>query len=352
MRNVKQFSADKILNHLDRVCEWLSTGYSRPITCELDMTNICNHRCPFCFGFASNSKDNLTIDKAKDIIKQIKDFGGRGLTFTGGGEPLLNPATLEAVKYAKSIGLDVGFITNGSFLTEEACEVILDNCVWIRISVDADCPETFKISHGMPEIEFKKILENVEVLVRMKKKKAKTTVGIGYLTFENEKIIEGIVPFAKLGKKLGVDYVQYRPLLKKFRMKEINKKTNKKILTNIEEALKYATADFEVLYSRHKYEDMKNNKTHRHYGKCYGHHFATVIAADMKMYLCCHMRGVKKYCLGDLNTQSLREIWHSEQRKNVYENIDFNDCPLLCRCNTFNEILWSIKTERRHKNFL
>ena len=38
--DVKQFSSDKILAHLDRIEEWLETGVSRPITFELDMTNL------------------------------------------------------------------------------------------------------------------------------------------------------------------------------------------------------------------------------------------------------------------------------------------------------------------------
>jgi len=83
--DVKQFSFDKILNHIDRIYEWLYKGISHPITYELDMTNLCNHRCPNCFGFFGESKDFLTLEEAKNIIKQIKDFGGRGLTFTGGG---------------------------------------------------------------------------------------------------------------------------------------------------------------------------------------------------------------------------------------------------------------------------
>lgn len=42
--NVRQFSSDKILKHLDRVNEWLRGG-PNPIIVELDMTNRCNHRC-------------------------------------------------------------------------------------------------------------------------------------------------------------------------------------------------------------------------------------------------------------------------------------------------------------------
>ncbi len=46
--DVRQFSSDKILKHLDRVNAWLKGENPYPITVEMDVTNICNHRCPEC----------------------------------------------------------------------------------------------------------------------------------------------------------------------------------------------------------------------------------------------------------------------------------------------------------------
>jgi radical SAM protein with 4Fe4S-binding SPASM domain len=90
----------------------------------------------------------------------------------------------------------------------------------------------------------------------------------------------------------------------------------------------------------------------RYYRKCYGQQFATVITASGKMYICCHLRGYEKYCIGDLNKDSFKKIWHSKRRKEVVEKIDFSDCIPLCRDNTFNQILWNIKQPREHVNFL
>jgi hypothetical protein len=97
---------------------------------------------------------------------------------------------------------------------------------------------------------------------------------------------------------------------------------------------------------------MKEKNFGRNYGKCYGQQFATVIAADAKMYVCCHMRGYAKYCIGDFKKNSFKEIWCSTKRRKAVENIDFNDCVPLCRDNTFNQILWNIKQPREHVNFL
>jgi MoaA/NifB/PqqE/SkfB family radical SAM enzyme len=347
------FVSHKILKHLDRILEWQKKGVSHPITYELDMTNICNSKCPFCFGFYDREKDNssLTLYDAKDIILQIKNFGGKGIIFTGGGEPLCNPETIKAVEYAKSLGLDVGFITNGLLLDKDTAKILVKNCTWIRISLDAGSDKTYKITHGLNSNHYKKVLLNIENLVKTKKElNSNVTIGTGFLTFPE--VISDMESFVLQSKDLGVDYAQFRPLLKNFFKKEINFSPNKEILEKIKFCKTKSRKNFKVVSSEHKYERMLNGKVQRLYKKCFGHNFATVISANKKMYLCCHTRGIEKYCIGDLNKDSLETIWFSEERKQVYENINFKDCPLLCRCDTINEILWNITQESVHVNFL
>ncbi|MFC2061719.1 radical SAM protein [Elusimicrobiota bacterium] len=353
MHDVKQFSSDKILSHVDRINEWLQHGLSHPITYELDMTNICNNNCPFCFGFHNREEIPGTMHKEKafEIIDQIRDFGGRGLTFTGGGEPLCNPDTVETIKYAKEKGMDIGFISNGMLLDKEMGKSLVENCMWIRISLDAGSSKVYEKTHGMNGDTFEKVLENTELLVNLKNELDKEiTIGLGYLTPPVHK--EDMRDFVLLGKKLGVDYAQFRPMLKRFGEKRINFDT-KEIIEYIKElSMEYSDETTKVLFSQHKYSELSNGHMIRPYDKCHGHHFAAVIGADEKMYLCCHTRGIEKYCIGDLKENTIEEIWQSERRKQVYSNINFHDCPYLCRCDSFNTILWNIKKEKDHKNFL
>jgi MoaA/NifB/PqqE/SkfB family radical SAM enzyme len=350
---MNQFNPGKILKHLERIVEWQRTEFSRPITYELDMTNRCNSKCPYCFGFANRENDSSFIDiaSARNIIGQIKDFGGKGLTFTGGGEPLCNRDTIKAVQYAAKTGLDVGFITNGILLDEKKAEILVNHCTWIRVSLDAGTRGVYKITHGLGPDVFDKVVRNISVLVKKKKeRKSKVTIGTGFITFPD--VADDMVAYTELSRRLGVDYAQFRPLLKNFQQKEINVNPEFRILKNIEECQGLKTKTFNVLCSIHKYNNMSNGSLKRDYAKCYGHHFATVISANKKMYLCCHVRGLEKYCLGDLAKDSLEEIWKSERRRTVGEKIDFADCPLLCRCDGFNRILWNIAQPAEHSSFL
>ena len=350
---MNQFSSAKILKHLDRVNEWRATGFSRPITYELDMTNVCNSKCPFCFGFYNQADDRslLNIEEAKDIIRQIRNFGGKGITFTGGGEPLCNPATIEAVRYAKTIGLDVGFITNGILLEEKAARILVDSCVWIRVSLDAGTKKVYGITHGLNSNTFTRVVRNISLLVNKKKdRRSNVTIGTGFITYPE--IIYDMPAFVRLSRKLGVDYAQFRPLLKSFKQKELNKKPDKTVIKIIEQCSKMSSPGFKVLCSVHKYGIMGNGEVKRAYGQCYGHNFATVVSANKKMYLCCHVRGIEKYCLGDLSKNTLSDIWRSARRKKAYMGINLNDCPLLCRCDGFNSVLWNILHGGEHINFL
>ena len=167
MDKQKIFGQNKILNHPEKIKNWLNRGEDTLITAEIDMTNLCNNRCPHCTGwYPKKTQDSLTIKEAKSYIKQLKDAGAKALIFTGGGEPLVNPKTLEAVIYAGEIGFDIGFITNGMAMNNEMCwDILLRNCDWIRISLDAGTPGMYKKTHGMEVSDFFQVIKNIKGLV-------------------------------------------------------------------------------------------------------------------------------------------------------------------------------------------
>jgi radical SAM protein with 4Fe4S-binding SPASM domain len=349
--DVRQFRSDKILKHLDVVSDWIKGGNPSPITVEIDMTNVCNHSCPECVVdyYQKNDSNALSFDESKRIIDQLAEAKVRGLTFTGGGEPLCNVHTVDAVVYAEKSGLDVAFITNCSLMSEEKADALVSSCVWIRVSLDAATSETFKITHGKNSTEFDKVINGTKMLVEAKKRlKAKCIIGAGYLT--SDETVREMETAAVLCKNIGVDYLQYRPMQIhhggefSYHWTEVN--------SLIEKCLQHSNNSFKILFSKHKYEMMQNKDYGRNYGKCYGHQFATVISASGDMYVCCHLRGYQKYKLGNIKEQSFMEIWNSEQRRKAYENINFKDCIPLCRCNTFNQILWELKKPADHVNFL
>jgi len=311
------------------------------------MTNVCNQKCPHCFGFwPERDSARMCLDEAKAILNQLKLVGARGVTFTGGGDPLVNPATPEAVEYARELGLDVGFITNAQTLKPDAADILIRSCVWIRVSLDAATPEVFRLTHGMAPEQFSTVLGNIRLLVARKKAlEREVTLGLGFLTAPKTRA--DVYAFARLGQELGVDYSQYRPLLRRQGEADLDYSD----ATLLDEMLRakrdFETPTYRVLCSEHKYHLISEGRLERGYRKCYGQNFAAVVAADRKMYVCCHMRGVAKYEIGDLSHDTASGVWSSEKRRRVADSVDFADCPPLCRCDSFNEILGKLKDEGR-----
>jgi len=344
--NPKMFASDKILHHLERIQSWKRGENPFAVTVEIDPANVCNHRCPGCFGFAKDSKESLDKDLMFSFIDQIVQLKAKGLTFTGGGEPLCNSSTELAIGYAQKKGLHVGLITNGSLLHKFDMGYLVKNCLWIRVSLDGGTPELHRKTHGVDD--FGRIVENVRELIEKRDEhNPGCTVGVGYLTGRGTDNLGDMVDFVRVAVGLGVDYAQFRPFL-------VNSKGDFSDFTPIdwEPFLKMSTHRTKVLCSKHKYDSMAYGMVERKYGKCYGHQFATALCATGDMTICCHTRGLDWATLGNIRKNTVEEIWNSERRKQAVEKIDLNKCPLLCRCDTFNEILWQINQGKEHVNFL
>ena len=348
MNDVKQFASDKILHHLDVVHRWKMHSNPYAITTEIDPTNVCNHRCPGCAGWlGKKDKSSLNCFELRKIIGQIDDMRGKAVTFTGGGEPLLNKATPAAIDYARWCGLDVALVTNGSNLKSSDYGSLVNNCTWIRISLDAGSAEMHKRTHGTND--FYAIIDNINCLVEAKKRfNKKCTIGLGYLTGLYTDHYEDMMEFVELAIELGVDYAQFRPYHTAAK-KDLSKLNE---FYNFEPFIRKSNKKTAILYSKHKYDCMKDRKLRPEYGACYGQQFATVITATGDMTICCHTRGIDKFTLGNVKEQKIKDIWHGEKRRRAIDAINLEECPALCRANTFNYILWELAKEKEHVNFL
>lgn len=335
------FTSNKIFHHLDQLNQWKNSQNVFPITIEIDATNICNNKCPGCCGGFDFDKSSLSLEEMKKIILEISELGGKGIIFTGGGDPLCNFDIVETVKFAKLQKLDIGLITNGSLIHKHSFSDLTNNCKWIRVSLDAGSFEMRQKTHGTNDFEV--VVENIKSLVNVKKD---CTIGLGYLTGKNTDSYEDMMDFVDLSISLEVDYAQFRPYLTTGK-----KDLTKFVFTDFDVFQSKSTNKTVILTSQHKYNQMKKGVL-RNYDICYGHQFATVICANGDMTICCHTRGIPEMTIGSIKNNTIKEIWNSDLRKLVVNSIDVNKCPLYCRCDSFNEILFTLKKQIEHVNFL
>lgn len=331
--NQIQFSGEKLFFHSDRVSQWVNGKKSFPVTFEMALTDKCNHDCLECSG-GRQGDCSMSISDSRKIINQISEYG-RSVIFTGGGEPFCSDVILESIEYAKFKGMDIGVITNGGLLNEEICSVVAKYCSWIRFSVDAGNSVEYSKVHNVSAKEFDIVLKNIDNMIKERDgSKSDCMIGAAYLTSNETK--HGIKDFFSIARNYKVDFVQFRPY-------------NDDNVNVIQEIEKYGQDDMiRTYYPRHKYLSFDENSCKAEYGECDAHNFVATVAANCKMYICCHHIGNEKYCLGDLKKQSLEELWVSDKRMIAMRNIELSKCPTNCRNDSLNRKLWMIKTTKVH----
>ena len=84
---------DKKINYYLREIDQLqSNEFVFPVTVEIDPSNNCMLDCSFCMYASYLKSDRCYLDWKLyvDLLKELRDGGTRSITFTGGGEPLMN----------------------------------------------------------------------------------------------------------------------------------------------------------------------------------------------------------------------------------------------------------------------
>ena len=339
----------KLLKHLDRLNTWYQTGHSYPIMIDMDLTNVCNNKCPLCCG--TMGRETIPIDFLRKLIPELKELGVKSFGLGGGGDPTCHPNVAEVIRLIKANEMEVGMYTNGFVVSDDVMDAIVNCCTWIRVSLDADGPEIYKKTHGMDGDAFYKVTDNIKSLVSLRNRlKSNTAIGTCYLVGPHT--FRGVYGAAKLSKELGVDSLRFRPFFDWGDKKSYTEEEAKAMVEELDRCLDFQDDSFSVSYPKHRTDRMVNSNLKRAYEKCNVTKFITSITADLKLYPCCHLKNNKKYAYGDLTKQSFKEIWLSDTREGFGDNYDLRDCPNPCQLDVHNKLLWNIKQPIPHSNFL
>ncbi len=127
-------------------------GKYQPRLVFWEVTKGCNLRCVHCRATATElaSPNDLPTAQALNIIDQIAGFANPILVLSG-GEPLYRPDIFQLAKYATDKGLRVALATNGTLVTKEVANKIVDSGVKrVSISLDGANSDTHDTFRGIP----------------------------------------------------------------------------------------------------------------------------------------------------------------------------------------------------------
>lgn len=298
-------------------CTGKAIQWGQPITLSFEPTTACNLRCPECpSGLRSFTRPtgNLKADFFRRTIDQLQ---GRliWLIFYFQGEPYINPEFLEMVGYAREKGLYTITSTNGHFLSDEnARRTVESGLDRIIVSVDGVTQEVYEQYRVGGNLE--KVLQGIRNLVRWKKelKSDLPHIMVQFLVVRpNEHQIPELF---ELVKELGAD--------------EVKLKTAQLYDYRYGHPLMPADERFS------RYERLPDGSyevKHALNNHCWKLWHASVVTWDGKVAPCCFDKDVQ-HRLGDLKTQSFREIWKGEAyrgfRKRLLKGRDQIDICTNC----------------------
>jgi radical SAM protein with 4Fe4S-binding SPASM domain len=285
-----------------RVIGTYETFYKAPPILQIEPTNVCNADCICCpVPRSSREKGHMDFSLFKQIIDEAAIIGVNSIFLFLHGEPMIHPKIVDMLRYIKRCGLSFHLTTNGITFSEKAISGIL------RAGVDNGDHISFSIQGASPEVHdkivgrncYEKVLKNIHSLLRHReelKVNGPVIETVYYIMPENQhetqkylKLWRGVVDHVRLSGEISQSFAQHGeepeiPIIRTTACSNLWQKMT--ILWNGE------------------------------------------------VILCCNdVDG--KIVLGNLNDQSIEEIWNSEKLlaiKRIHKKKEFERIPLCHTC--------------------
>ena len=186
-----------------------------PMMLVLSFVYPCNALCPHCPYTNSNIRKEYrdAPHMPAATFKKIADETGRYgayLRISGGGEPMLHPQATELLVYAKQVGCKIGLITNGSLFDEENSRALLAAGVdMIEFSVDACDPDTYAIVRK--GLEWDVLVENARRVLALRAQMKSASKIIGSAVAQSGVDIGAVEKYWV--EEIGLDYLIKRKFL-------------------------------------------------------------------------------------------------------------------------------------------
>ena len=200
----------KLSWHYDRVAAWEAGERIAPVSVDMSLTRACSAMCSFCYAMMQESQARSSIKEshALNLLDDFAEMGIRSVSLVSDGESTISKSYVPFIQHASKLGINVGNATNAWEWEPEKIEAVLPHMTWIRFTVAAGRPESYaKIMYKGPEHTevFDRAMSHIRYAVELKRKKnLAVTLGIQMVLMPDLK--DEILPFAKLGLDLGVDY--------------------------------------------------------------------------------------------------------------------------------------------------
>lgn len=271
-----------------------SNSLQFPRYIDIELTNFCNYRCLMCpvgTGIMKRKQGFMSDETYNKIINQIKEYK-TPIRFIRWGEPTLHKRFIEYIRKAKELGIICHFNTNGTLLTEEdmkeLVEIELDSIKFSFQGVDGKSYSEMRNSNY-----FSKLLDKIKMFYEIRGDKQYPYIHVAStITYETKSQVESFKKYIEN----HCDLVTIgRTILEHIDINQVILDKNEK---NMLKKLK-----------------LKESVIKKHPNCCPEVFDKLSINWNGDVTACCGDYD-NKMIVGNINENSLLEIWNSSKMKN------------------------------------
>jgi MoaA/NifB/PqqE/SkfB family radical SAM enzyme len=334
----------KIAWHLDRVQAWERGERIAPITIDMALTRACNFACVYCYATLQEN-DRKVIDQPviDAFLEDCAEIGVKGISLVSDGESSVSPVFEHTIVRGSELGLSMATGTNGFLLTPDVAERILPHLTYLRINISAGERGRYAEIMGVKESFYDRVLENIRQMVRIKRERG-LPVTIGLQMVLMPQFGDQVLPLAKLGAELGVDYCIFKHCSdNEDGDLQVDYQGYPKLFATLREAEALSSDSYQVSV---KWSKITTGEK-RSYQRCYGPPFIIQLSGSGLVAPCGMLfnERYKKFHIGNICETRFKDIWQSDhywEVMNYLASPDFNAqtmCGTLCLQHKVNEIL-------------
>ena len=265
---------------------------------ELDTTNICQLKCPLChtgLGNVNRQKGTMHFDLFKKTVDEIKDYC-IWLSLYSWGEPFLNKEIDRYVAYAHDANIATIISSNlNKPLTPDMAERLVKSGLDVLIvSLDGTTQDVYEVYRVGGHLDW--VLNNIKLIVQKKEELGSKTPYIEWQYIVMRQNEHQVDDAQRLAKELGVDGIVF---------KEVD-------FPHGEEDTELAERWLPASVSAPRRESPFEKPYHEGGARCWRLWRSGVVNWDGGYAPCCYLTDASDD-FGEVNTQSIKEIWNNEQ---------------------------------------
>lgn len=272
-----------------------------PVHLDIEMQDFCNQSCVMCprntdvhtnLGYAINQKHIIDLDKLKSVITSSVASGVNSLNFGAFSEPLIHRDLWDLIKFSHQIGIvDTRVITNGLLLDRWKNQIFDSGLVNLFVSLDAFSEETYTKVRGKG---YNKVRENLLEIIHERKSRG------------------ALLPIIR------VSWVDMK-------VNQHEKNDFISFWTGLVDHVDIQTwSDFTDIPSQ---VDLSSPKSF----ECRSPWQRLSILANGDVLPCCDFNG-RNLVIGNIQRDSLTEIWNGPALKKIREDIAQDTSPICSAC--------------------